>query len=187
MPRLLFTFILLCLITSCSTTRKFDFKTAYKFKYLKYPEIKKDNQTPQLLASNGKVIALAEKKNTIPETIRMQANIEIRNSGVIKSAEKKSPGNLKEKTIAREKAGQSVQTKESKLEVAGVKKINKISRKAGFSDLHPALQGFLFVVFGFGLVLVGSLLGATHLIPLILVIAGFALVIFGFYKMLTHL
>ena len=66
-------------------------------------------------------------------------------------------------------------------------KIKNVKKEAAFRDLHPALQGFFFTIGGIGLVVAGSLLGSVQILPTILVIGGFVLIAFGFYKMLSHL
>lgn len=71
--------------------------------------------------------------------------------------------------------------------VKSVEKTKHISRKSGFRDIHPTLQGFFFTIAGIGLIVAGPLLGSLQVIPTVLVICGVILIVIGFYKMLSHL
>ncbi len=69
----------------------------------------------------------------------------------------------------------------------GIENTQHVNRTQGFADMPPALQGFFFVLMGFGLVVAATLLGSAKIISTILIIGGFGLVAFGFYRMISQL
>ncbi len=184
MPKLLLFVFGTLIFTSCTTTRDFNFQTAYKFKYIKYGKSKSFRNSPDLLSSDGKFIIGNEDAGVLHPVMHFEANLAVRNQVPKKDKIISSGRKLHNNS---ELPTHTVVSDHSKLKLAGLKNVERISRETGFRDLHPALQGFLFVVFGFGLVLVGSLIGNIAVLPTVLIIAGFALAIFGFYKMLSQL
>jgi hypothetical protein len=69
----------------------------------------------------------------------------------------------------------------------GIAQKRKPKGNSLFANTHPALQGFIFVVIGFGVVLLGTLLGGAQIVSTIVIILGFVIAIYGFIKILTHL
>ena len=61
-------FALFVFVCSCTTTRKFDFSSAYKFRYLRYDRVNKPDSVPPLLASADRhMLAPSVGSTVIPE------------------------------------------------------------------------------------------------------------------------
>ena len=178
------------LIIGCSPSRRFDYRTAYKFRYIEH-HTNKDTVPPDQLSArlpdyqeinldNSVILKpqVPEVENSLPDQLTEKkpglSSSEITGSKIIipnlSMQEKKE---LRKNTIRK--------LKEVKKEY---RKIKKRRKGSGFSNIHPRLQGFIFVAIGLGVVLVSATLISAQTLSVILVILGFGLVAFGFLKIL---
>ena len=178
---------LIVLICSCTTTRKFDFRSAYKFRYLRYDHVNKTDSVIPLLASADKHMLAPATAPVIPEikfTEKSAMKHKTTRSAIL-SHESRETGILNNSLSAdRYSAGKTAVIPFKKYDLKSEKHINRTS---GFVDLHPAFQGFIFVALGFGLIVAGSIITGIEVLPVVLLVAGIALVIFGFIKILRQL
>lgn len=179
--------LLIVLLCSCTASRKFDFNAAYKFKYLRYNPVQVTDSVPPLLASAEKLMLAPAGPPVIPE-LRIKEKY-IPSQKKIKPVCKKKYMTVKDDyrnsyTAERYSAGKTAVIPFKTYNRKGIK---HIKNTMGFGDLHPAFQGFIFVAIGFGLIVAGSVITGIQILPVVLIIGGIALVVFGFIKILTQL
>lgn len=192
------------LFFSCSPTRKFDYRQAYKFKYLRHHQ-KPDSTPPEnLMASRTGVVLLPEpvfaeqyirEGLSVPpapqrQKVDMQGIYPEENDLAIGPGSAyagTSTGLGEEPEFKPPETGHRLGKYEKRALKKEIKKRRKQRKPGLFRDAHPALKGFIWVAIGLGVVLLSILLIPAELISLILVIIGFGLVAFGFIKMLLVL
>jgi hypothetical protein len=175
------------LFSSCALNKRFDFKSAYKFKYVKYGKLTDNDSMPSLVAS-------ADKRGIIQQQLNIK-HLNIQDDLVtVKSRSGSQVMKISGQQIRHSKSVKEFRTKgpvsnsgvsSRHLKMAPHKKA--IKGTSGFHDLHPALQGFLIVVLGFGVVLAGALLGSLYILSTILIIGGLVIAGFGFYLIVKQI
>ncbi len=182
----------LLLLLSCTTGKKFNYQTAYKFKYIQHQE--EDESLPHILSQARTLIPEGHPEN--PPALKELHDPDLTASitpGINSTLNYKPELNRVLETESRERATdvQKADKKEVPGKIKDIKRKNKKIRKrrkpSMYEDTHPALKGFIWVAFGLGVILAAVILVPAEVISLILVIIGFGLVAFGFIKILSVL
>ena len=179
--------ILIFLLASCTASRKFDFNSAYKFSYLRYHPSPLNDSVPPLMVSSDHQVLTPSGQPVIPDLEFQGKTIPINKKTM--QARVKKPAVVKHvfrnsDTVEKYTDGE---TEVIPLKTFTGKHIKHHQSTAGFSDLHPAFQGFIFVALGFGLIVAGSVIIGVQVIPVVLIVGGIALAVYGFVKILSQL
>jgi hypothetical protein len=178
--------LLISIFSSCTIGRKFDYRSAYKFKYLRYEKQTMNDSLPSFLVFCDKKGIPWERLNIIQ--LQMREN-PIRNKSINGYQARK----IINSDVAQSKLNKVYKRKFTEVNVMSVQELKKNTNKtatrlnSGFHDLHPALQGFLIVAIGFGVVLTGALLGSLPTLSTILIIGGLVVAAIGFYIIATQI
>lgn len=185
--------LLLLTLVNCSPVRNFNYHSAYKFKYIQVQSDQAETSPSKLIEAqvsdkseyyeasqiNSPFIPASGKLATPDHPITLPLTpVELKKSDSPLSGHEDNLFNSEKENYQKEVS------KETKHVKRAQRKIKKRRRGSAFGDIHPRLKGFIWVVIGLGVVLVGVILIPVEVLSLIAIILGFGLVAFGFLKIL---
>jgi len=180
---LIFTIIGISLFCRCAPTRKFDYGTAYKFKYIRHHPPKEIQPDPELLDPKfNEIYASLVEIPSPPDFIEIQETD-------IQKEEKRELTESRVDTREFTLSGKEKRMMRAELRslIKSVKRsdIQKKRRPSSYSNTHPAMQGFIIALVGFGVILASVLIGVQTLSAVMLIV-GFIIIGYGILKILMN-
>ena len=171
------------LFCRCASSKKFDYHSAYKFKYTRH--VTSEDKQSDLLKLEPRwdeYYALAEEKSGMETHLTIH---EFESPTMEQPEVNASPVGAKESRISKK------EKKELKAEIKSIIKsirrndIQKKEKATDYRNTPPAFKGFIFAIIGFGVILLSVLINVEALSAILLVV-GFIIIGYGLLKILMN-